>query len=393
MEISQNPRLARHDRSELASEAAASVAQSGFGLVVAAGIDAYSTAGPGAPSAAAQQTCPDHPLVAILGPTASGKSALAVHLAHVLNGEIVNYDSVQLYRGFDIGSGKMTFEERLRVPHHLLDIVSSGQIMTAGLYRRLALKALMEIRDRGKVPILVGGTGLYLRALLRGLFQGPPRSDELRARLRGIEARRGRKFLHAVLRRLDPEAALRIHYRDAQKVIRAVEVCLLSGQSISQLQAQGREALAGFRVFKLGLNPERSELYTRINRRVEWMFASGILDEARLLLEARELQGRAVSGSLRALGYKQACQVLRCEISVAEGVREAQAATRRYAKRQFTWFRQEPEVTWFNGFGGNPDLQGRASRWILDVLADAGLQPKNAASAALNGPAAERKQT
>jgi tRNA dimethylallyltransferase len=392
MQISLNSRLARHDRSELASEAASPVAQSGFGMVVTAGLHAHSIAASRAASGAAQQTSPDHPLVAIVGPTASGKSALALHLARVLDGEVVNYDSVQLFRGFDIGSGKVSLEERLRVPHHLLDIVNSDEIMTAGRYRRLALTTLAEIRDRPKAPVLVGGTGLYLRALLRGLFQGPSRSDELRARLRVIEARHGRPFLHALLRRLDPEAARRIHFRDAQKVIRAVEVCLLSGEPISKLHQERRESLAGFRVFKVGLNPDRSELRERINRRVESMFASGLVEETRLLLEQRGFPRRADSGPWAALGYRQACQVLRGEISLAEAARDTQAATRRYAKRQLTWFRQEPEVTWFNAFGDDPDLQARASQWLLHAIANARTQPENPTSTALNRLTAERIQ-
>jgi tRNA dimethylallyltransferase len=372
MQIYQNPRLAHHDRSQLASEAAWPVMQSGFGMVTTAGTDVSLIANSGAAPAAAQQTSPDHPLVVIVGPTASGKSALAVQLAKALNGEIVNYDSVQIFRGFDIGSGKISLEDRLCVPHHLLDVLNGNQIMTAGQYRRLALKTLAEIRDRGNVPVLVGGTGLYLRALLYGLFEGPTRSDVLRARLATIEARRGRTFLHRLLRRLDPEAARRIHHQDAQKAIRAVEVCLLSGQPISKLHGQGIEPLTGFRIFKLGLNPNRSELRHRINRRVESMFASGLLEETRVLLQKSAFSGRPGSGPFAALGYRQALQFLRGEISLPEAVGDTQAATRRYAKRQLTWFRREPEVTWFNSFGTDPDLQGCALQWLTHELSNAG---------------------
>jgi tRNA dimethylallyltransferase len=355
-------------------------------------IDISSVTDPCAATTATQQTCPDHPLVVIVGPTASGKSALAVRLAKVLDGEVVNYDSVQIFRGFDIGSGKISHEDRLCVPHHLLDVLNGNQVMTAGQYRRLALKILREIRDRAKVPVLVGGTGLYLRALLCGLFEGPPRSDALRARLRAIEARRGPRFLHKLLRRLDPEAAARIHHRDAQKVTRAVEVCLLSGQPISTLHGRGRESLTGFRIFKLGLNPDRSELFDRINRRVKSMFASGLLEEVRLLSEDFGFSGRPGSGPSAALGYRQALKVLRGEVSLPEAVRGTQGATRRYAKRQLTWFRREPEVTWFNSFGTDPDLQGRALQWLAQALSNAGIRWAGPSTSALNLLYAERSQ-
>jgi len=361
-------------------------------MVTAAGIDANLIVDPGAAPVAAQQTCPDHPLVVIVGPTASGKSALAVHLAKALNGEVVNYDSVQIFRGFDIGSGKISPKDRLCVPHHLLDILNGNQVMTAGQYRRLALKTLAEIRERGKLPVLVGGTGLYLRALLSGLFQGPPRSDVLRARLGAISARRGRKFLHRLLGRLDPEAASRIHHQDAHKTIRAVEVCLLSGQPISKLHGQGREPLAGFRILKLGLNPDRSELRDRINRRVESMFASGLLEETGFLFQKSGFSGRPGSGPWAALGYRQALQLLRGEISLPEAVRDTQAATRRYAKRQLTWFRRESEVRWFSSFGANPDLQDRALQWLTQELSNAGIPPEAPGASALNLLKAGRTQ-
>ena len=301
----------------------------------------------------------DYPLLAIVGPTAAGKSALAIHLAERFSGEIVNYDSVQVYRGFDIGTGKVPVEERRGIPHHLIDCRDPGEEFTAGDFRREALKVLKEIRERGKLPILVGGTGLYLRALLLGLFEGPPRSEELRARLRGMAERRGRAFVHRLLQRLDPASAGRIDSQDLQKVIRAVEVCLLARQALSGLQARGREPLRGFQCFKIGLNPARNLLWARINERVEQMFMAGLREEVRGLLARPEAPRMKALG---ALGYRQAGAALRGELTWQEALSETQAATRQYAKRQMTWFRREPEVAWYSGFGNEPDLQEDAAK-------------------------------
>ena len=192
----------------------------------------------------------NYPLIAIVGPTAAGKSALALALAERLNGEVVNYDSVQLYRGFDVGSGKLPLAERRGVAHHLLDCLEPADVFTAGDYRREALKVLADLRGRAKLPIFAGGTGLYLRALLVGLFEGPVRSEALRERLRAMVERRGREFLHRLLARLDAAAAARIQPRDTQKLIRAVEVCILARQPLSALHARGRAGLEGYRVIK-----------------------------------------------------------------------------------------------------------------------------------------------
>ncbi len=305
----------------------------------------------------------EYPLVAIVGPTAVGKSALGLELAERLGGEVLNFDSVQVYRGFTLGAGKLPPEERRGIPHHLLDIVEPGDVFTAGDYRRVAQQALVQVREGGKLPILVGGTGLYLRALLQGLFEGPKRSERLRARLRSMAERRGREFLHRLLLRLDPASAQRIGPRDTPKVIRAVEVCLTTGRSFSALLARGRKGLRGFRVLRIGLNPERTRLYDRIDRRVEHMFREGLLEEARALL-ARLQAGPGDSKPVRALGYAQAWAVLRGEISFEEAIEQTQRATRHYAKRQMTWFRRETNVTWFAGFGDDPGIQ----RCVLDWL-------------------------
>lgn len=296
----------------------------------------------------------DYPLIAIAGSTASGKSALALYLAERLNGEIINYDSVQCYRGFNIGTGKLLPSERQGITHHLLDCLDPAEPFTAGDFRREALRVLEDVRGRGSLPILAGGTGLYLRALLLGLFDGPPRSEELRERLRGMAARRGREFVHRLLERLDPESAGRVDPRDLQKVIRAVEVCILAGDEMSALQAQGREPLRGYRCFKVGLSPDRSELYARINRRVEQMLTSGLIEETRSMLTRPDAQQIKALGSL---GYRQVAAALRGEMTLEEAMRKTQTATRHYAKRQITWFRREPDILWFSGFGDDPALQ------------------------------------
>ncbi|MGH9446447.1 MAG: tRNA (adenosine(37)-N6)-dimethylallyltransferase MiaA [Terriglobia bacterium] len=321
-----------------------------------------------------------YPLLAIAGPTASGKSALALYLATLLDGEVINYDSVQIYRGLDIGSGKLRIEERLPAPHHLLDVLEPHQTMTAGHFRRLALEALEGIRERGKLPILVGGAGFYLRSLLDGLFEGPTRSEVLRSRLRKMEARRGKQFLHALLSRMDPAAASRIHPHDAQKVIRAAEVCLLAGKPISALHSAGMPTLEGFRILKAGLNPDRAELLRRIDQRVESMFDSGLLREVGSVL-AQYGSSIEDSGPLNALGYRQARRVLRGEMSLSEARLDTQAATRRYAKRQMTWFRREPGVTWFKGFGDDPPVRSQVAAWMRHMLSagETGTGPARAA--------------
>jgi tRNA dimethylallyltransferase len=298
----------------------------------------------------------DYPLIAIVGPTAAGKSALALALAGYLDGEIVNYDSVQLYRGFDVGSGKLALAERRGIAHHLLDCLEPGQVFTAGDYRREALKVLADLRARGKLPIFAGGTGLYLRALFLGLFEGPARSEPLRERLRKMVRRRGREFLHRLLARLDRTAAARIQPRDTQKLIRALEVCILARQPLSTLQARGRAELAGFRVIKIGLDPPRAQLYDRINRRVESMFAAGLWEEAQTMLSRPDAEHIKALG---ALGYRQACAALEGKTRREGALAATQAATRHYAKRQMTWFRREADITWFEGFGDDPHVQRR----------------------------------
>jgi tRNA dimethylallyltransferase len=303
-------------------------------------------------------------LVAILGPTASGKTALSLELAERFQGEIVNCDSVAMYREFEIGTAKPSAEERARVPHHLFDLVAPDAYITAGEYARQGRQILNDIKARGHLPIVVGGTGLYLRALLEGLFPGPQRSEELRGRLRAAGERRGAVYLHRILRRLDAEAAGKIHANDTPKLIRAIEVCVAARRQMTEMWKQGREALTGFRVLRLGLNPDRDALYARINERACRMFAMGLVEETRGLLEKYGEAARP----LGSLGYKQAVQLLRGEVGREAAIRAAQQAHRNYAKRQLTWFRREPEVVWLAGFGEEAGVREKAGEAIRERL-------------------------
>jgi tRNA dimethylallyltransferase len=299
-------------------------------------------------------------LVVVLGPTGSGKSSLALASAERFHGEIVNCDSVALYREFEIGTAKPSPAERARAPHHLFGGIDPASYITAGEYARMARRVIAEIRTRGALPIVVGGTGLYLRALLEGLFPGPERSEELRTKLRERAGRKGLEYLHRVLDRLDRAAAAKIHPNDLPKLVRAIEVCLTSRQSLTKLWEQGRSPLEGFRVLRLGLNPDREALYRRINQRAINMFASGLVEETRQLLE-RYGAGAYPLGSL---GYKQALERIRGAIDDATALRAAQQAHRNYAKRQMTWFRREPGVHWLHGFGDESAIEQRAFELI-----------------------------
>jgi tRNA dimethylallyltransferase len=310
---------------------------------------------------------PEPLLVVILGPTASGKTALSLAIAEKFHGEIVNCDSVAMYREFNIGTAKPTPAERARAPHHLFDFVDPAQFMTAGEYARMARQKLHEISASAHLPIVVGGTGLYLRALLEGLFPGPQRSEELRERLRERAAGRGSGHLHRILTRLDPAAAEKIHANDAPKLIRAIEVCLASRSKMTELWRQGREPLRGFRIFRLGLDPDRAPLYARINERAEKMFASGLIEETEML---RNRYGATVR-ALMSLGYKQAMQFLNRELTRDQAIQAAQQAHRNYAKRQMTWFRREPGVVWLKGFGDDAKVQAEAIVKIEALLAAA----------------------
>lgn len=301
-----------------------------------------------------------HPLVVLVGPTASGKTSLALRLAEQFNGEIVSCDAVAVYRGLDIGSAKPTAEERARVAHHAIDILNADEPSTAGDYARAARAALAEIKACGRLPIVTGGTGLYLRALLEGLAPAPPRDEELRERLRGRAGRRGPEYLHRLLRRVDPAAAAAIHPNDVPKMIRSIEVTLAARQPQSEQWQAGRDRLQGFRVLQMGLNPPRVALYERINERAARMFDEGLLEET---AAARERYGDACR-ALGSLGYAQAAAMLRGEMSRAEAVAAAQQGHRNYAKRQMTWFRRDKQIEWLAGFGDDADVQAQAAERV-----------------------------
>jgi tRNA dimethylallyltransferase len=303
---------------------------------------------------------PDPLLVAILGPTGSGKTALSLALASRFRGEIVSCDSVAIYREFRIGTAKPTAKEQTRVSHHLLDEVEPTAYTTAGEYARKARKVIQEIHGRGALPIVVGGTGLYLRALLDGLFPGPERSEALREKLRARAKEKGPQHLHRVLRRMDPKAAENIHANDVPKLIRAIEVSLSAKQPMTEQWERGRDAMSGFTILRIGLDPDRALLYDRINRRVEAMFETGLIEETKHL---REKYGDAAR-PLETIGYKQVVQLLRGNLDLKQAIAAVQQAHRNYAKRQMTWFRREPEVEWVSGFGDEPEVFEEATALV-----------------------------
>jgi len=301
------------------------------------------------------------PLVVILGPTASGKSSLAIRLAQQLDGEILVCDSTQVYRHFDIGTAKVPLAERHGIAHRLIDLVEPNEIFTAGEYRRQALLALTEVSQRGKLPILTAGTGLYLRALLEGLADAPERSEELRARLRAKAQLRGSYYLHRALVRLDPEIAARIGPRDTQKVIRAIEMRILAGKPVGEIYRAGRNSLEGYHVQKIGLSPPRAALYARIDARTVAMLSDGWLDEVRKLLSGGVPPD---AKPFQFIGYPELLAHLAGRLTMEAAIKKIQLATRQFAKRQLTWFRKEPSVHWLPGFGDDPEV-GAAALGLL----------------------------
>ncbi|MES1260729.1 MAG: tRNA (adenosine(37)-N6)-dimethylallyltransferase MiaA [Acidobacteriota bacterium] len=313
-------------------------------------------------------TTRDQPLIALAGPTGSGKSALALQLARRFRGEIVNCDSVQVFRFFDIGTAKTPEGERAGIRHHLIDALNPDQVFTAGDYSRAARQLLHEITARGHLPLVAGGTGFYLRALIDGLAPGPARDEELRVRLLAREERRPGS-LHRLLRRIDPKTSLRIHGNDIPKLIRALEICLAARRPAAEVFAGGRDALVGFRVLKIGLFPDRERLYLRLESRLEAMFGNGLLEETAAILRMGYSEQ---SKPFESIGYKQALQVVRGELSLKDALFYARRDTRRYAKRQMTWFRQEPGIEFFHGFGDDDAVAARVEARVESFLAESG---------------------
>lgn len=305
-------------------------------------------------------------ILAVAGPTGAGKSALSLALAERFGGEIVNFDSVQVYAGFDIGSAKLPVAEQRGIPHHLVDLCAPEDLFTAGDFVAEARALLPGITGRGRLPILCGGTGFYLRALFQGLSPGPQRDDALRARLQGREDRRP-GTIRRLLSRLDPAAAARIHPNDMNKSLRALEVRLQAGRpSVEHFGEAGLAGLTGYRRLTLAVDPPREALYAHLNRRCEEMWRGGLLEEVRYLLDKGVNPG---AKPFESLGYKQALRYL-CVAgtSEAEMLEEMKVRTRQYAKRQWTWFRADKEVVWISGFGTEAATQHKAIEIVSGFL-------------------------
>jgi tRNA dimethylallyltransferase len=307
----------------------------------------------------------ESPLIAIVGPTASGKSALAIWLAQQVGGEVVACDSTQLYRGFDVGTAKPTVEERQGVAHHLINVLDPREDSTAGGYRQRAIAVLEDLLARRRLPIFTVGTGLYLRALLEGLADVPLRSEELRERLWASVAAHPPGHLHRILKRMDPPSAEKIAPSDEQKLIRAVEVCLLAKKPLSEVHRAGRIPLRGWRAIKIGLSPERETLYQRIHARTDAMLAAGWMEEVRGLV-ASGLPTDAKPFDF--IGYRELRAVLTGVMKLEEAKAASQQATRRYAKRQLTWFRRDAQIHWLSGFGQDAAIQQEALTCVRGQL-------------------------
>jgi tRNA dimethylallyltransferase len=302
-------------------------------------------------------------VIAIVGPTASGKSTLGIEIALRLNGEVINCDSVQVYQGIQIATAKVPLAERRGVPHHLIDFVSPNINYTAGDWAREAAAVIADVQERGRVAILVGGTGLYLRAFRNPFFASPQTDENLRRRLNELREQRGPEHLHEVFRRLDPESALELYPRDWPRVQRAIEVYLQTGEAMSgkkHLRPAPPESAQSLRL--IVLNPPRAALYQRINERTEQHFAAGLVEEVRTLLAEGV---PAASNALGAHGYRRVVEYLEGKRDLASAIEQTKLDVRHYAKRQLTWFRREAGAEWFAGFGEDEQVQ----QSVLQTLA------------------------
>lgn len=301
-------------------------------------------------------------IISIVGPTASGKSELAIEIALRLGGEIINCDSVQVYREIQIATAKVPFAERRGIPHHLIDFVPPLVNFTAADWARDAIRKIEEIEDRGKVALLVGGTGFYLRALRQPFFPSPPTDDDLRARLTSIRDRRGAEHLHKILRKFDTDEAAKLSPRDWPRVQRAIEFYLQTGEAISaQRPLRGEPPAFADRIRVFALNPPREELYARINARAELHFANGLVEEVTKLLDKGV---PANSNALGAHGYRRVVEYLNGQRDLPSAIEQTKLDVRHYAKRQVTWFRREAGVQWLEGFGDDPQVQRELMRLL-----------------------------
>ena len=305
-------------------------------------------------------------LLALVGPTATGKSALALSLAARVGGEIVGCDSTAVYRGFDIGTDKVPAREQRGIPHHLVDVVDPAEVYSAARYSRDAARVVQEVTSRGRLPIVAGGTGLYYRALTRGLFEGPGRDAALRARLERVARRRGCGALHRFLARRDPASARRIHPSDEKRMVRALEVFLLTGRTLTDHFAETYSPIAGHTVITVGLRLPMEQLEPRIAHRVDRQLAGGLLDEVRGLLAQGVPED---AGPFGGLVYRQALEHLRGERDLHSTRDLIVRENRRYARRQLTWFRKEAGVHWVETSGEQP-----AACAAVEALLDAGVR-------------------
>jgi tRNA dimethylallyltransferase len=288
----------------------------------------------------------------IVGPTGAGKSALAMEVAERADCEIVNADSRQFYRGMDLGTAKPSAEDRARVPHHLVDVRNPDESLDVAEFAQLARAAIENISARGRNPLVVGGSGLYLRVIRGGIFRGPAASAEIRGRLAKIAEQQGVAHLHQRLREIDPEAANRIGVNDLYRIVRALEVFELTGEAISAHQLRHRFADIGYDTLTVGVEVERKKLYQAIDTRFDAMVSAGLVEEVRALIEAGYSPGKP---PLSTIGYKQIGEYLRGEMTLTDAVSQAKQESRRLAKRQLTWFRREPEIVWLDPERGADD--------------------------------------
>jgi tRNA dimethylallyltransferase len=304
----------------------------------------------------------DAPIPAIVGPTASGKSELGIELATRLGGEIINLDSVQVYRGLYIATAKVRPEDQRGIPHHLIDIAEPTENFTAGEYAKRAESAIREITARSRMPILVGGTGFYLRALVRPLFESPKTDIALRGRLRRLLEKRGPEHLHRMLVRLDPATAVTISPRDWSRTMRALEFRFQSGRRMSEARPTG-PAPPDFaaRLLVIALNPPRAELYAKINARADRMFQEGLVQEVRTLIDSGVPAG---AKAFQAHGYRRVIEHIQGLRSMEDALEQMKLDTRHYAKRQLSWWRAWPGVKWIEGFGDEPEAHASALKFV-----------------------------